>query len=132
VNITSIDGKLDVSWHPEILTVLESWSDYDVELESFRKAVFVKGINHIKASRGKAWIFDPGSATGSFGPEVQAMIDADRFAALGWTGAKILRDNQSRSDGNLGQYRYRKHPRCSQRVEAPSVDGAMAWIKAQP
>ena len=57
MNITSIDGKLDVSWHPEILTVLESWSDYDVELESFRKAVFVKGINHIKASRGKAWIF---------------------------------------------------------------------------
>ncbi|MBT9544268.1 MAG: hypothetical protein IV090_02630 [Candidatus Sericytochromatia bacterium] len=131
MNITSIDGKLDVSWHPEILTVLESWSDYDVELESFRKAVFVKGINHIKASRGKAWIFDPGTATGSFGPEVQAMIDADRFAALGWTGAKyFVTINPAATDISVNTDT--EHTRGVQRVEAPSVEGAMAWIKAQP
>lgn len=131
MNITSIDNKLDVSWHPDILTVMESWSDYTVELEDFRKAVFVKGINHIKASRGKAWIFNPGTATGSFGPEIQAMIDADRFAALGWTGAKyFITINPAATEISVNTDT--ENTRGVQRVEAPSVDGAMAWIKAQP
>lgn len=131
MNITDIAGKLDVSWYPEILTVVESWSDLDVELEAFRKAVFVKGINHIKASRGKAWIFDASKATGSFSAEVQAMIDADRFAALGWTGAQyFITINPAATEISVNTDT--EHTRGVQRVEAPSVESAKAWIQAQP
>ncbi|PKL74575.1 MAG: hypothetical protein CVV27_19790 [Candidatus Melainabacteria bacterium HGW-Melainabacteria-1] len=131
MNIYSIGDKLDVSWYPEIVTVLESWKDYDVELEEFRKAVFVKGINHIKASRGNAWIFDPSQAEGSFTPEVQGMIEMDRFPALAWAGVKyFVTINPAASETTVDAET--ESSRGVQRVESPSVEQALDWIKANP
>lgn len=132
MNIYSIDNKLDVSWYPEIRTVLESWKDFNVELEEFRKAVFVKGINHSKASQGKAWIYNADGVAGTYPADVQEMVDRDRFAALGWTGSKYfitvnpaataVTEVQAASDATRGV----------QLLEAPSVDAAVAWVKEQP
>ena len=132
MNIYSIDNKLDVSWYPEIRTVLESWKDYNVELEEFRKAVFVKGINHAKASQGKAWIFEPSAAPGAFNPDVQEMIDRDRFAALGWTGAKFFITVNSAATAVSEVQAASDATRGVQLLEAPSVDAAVAWVKEQP
>ncbi|HEY9844001.1 MAG: hypothetical protein ACAI44_28920 [Candidatus Sericytochromatia bacterium] len=131
MNIYSIDNKVDVSWHPDVLAVLESWSNYDVELEEFRKAIFVKGINHAKASRAKAWIFDPSKAEGSFGADVQGMIDQDRFPALGWAGIKYLVTINPQA-GETTANPDTESTRGVQRVESPSVDAAFAWLKDQP
>lgn len=131
MNIFSITDKLDVSWHPEVRSVLESWSDYNVGLEEFRKAVFVKGINHAKASQAKAWIFDPGQATGSFSAEIQSMIDVDRFPALAWTGIKyFITINPDASEITVNPET--ETTRGVQRVEAASADAAIAWVKANP
>lgn len=129
MNIFSIADKLDVSWHPEVLTVLESWSNYDVELEEFRKAVFVKGVNHAKASRAKAWIFDGSKATGAFSDAVQGMIKADRFPALGWTGiTTFINVNPAVSEPTVTPGS--EATRNVQQVEVASVDAAFDWIKA--
>jgi hypothetical protein len=131
MNIFSIADKLDVSWHPEFLTVLECWSDFNVELEEFRRAVFVKGINHAKGSRAKAWIFDPGTAAGEFSQEIQAMISADRYPALGWAGVKyIVTINPAATEISVNPET--ESTRGVQRVEAPSSEAAMAWVKEAP
>ncbi|PIQ24141.1 hypothetical protein COW36_10765 [bacterium (Candidatus Blackallbacteria) CG17_big_fil_post_rev_8_21_14_2_50_48_46] len=131
MNIFSIANKLDVSWHPEIATVLESWTDFNVELEEFRKAVFVKGINHARGSQAKAWIFDPSKASGEFSEEILGMIAQDRFPALGWTGVKYFITIHPEATEIL------VNPDTSmtrgvQRVDAPSVESAMAFIKENP
>lgn len=130
MNIFSIDGKVDLTWYPDIQTVVESWTDYQVELEAFRKAVFVKGINHSKASRGKGWIFDGTQASGEFPADVQAMIDQDRFPALGWVGAQyFITINPAASGVHLEPGT--EATRNVQTGEAPSVEAALDWIRAQ-
>lgn len=130
MNIFTIDNKIDVSWHPEVVAVLESWTDYDLDLESFRRAVFVKGINHAKASQAKAWILDPGQATGSVSDEIQAMIDQDRFPALAWTGVRyFVTLNPAASDTTVNPDT--SNTRGVQCVETPTLETAFAWLKAQ-
>lgn len=132
MNIYSIDNKLDVSWYPGIRTVLESWKDFSVDLEEFRKAVFVKGINHAKASQGKAWIHDSHAVAGAYPADVQEMVDRDRFAALGWTGAQFfITINPSATEVKITQAGS-DATRGVALVEAPSVDAAVAWVKEQP
>lgn len=131
MNITDIKDKLDVSWHPDVRCVLESWTNLDVELEEFRKAVFVKGINHSKASQGQAWIFDASKAQGSFNPAVQGFIDDNRFDALAWVGAKyFITVNPAVSEMTLNPDT--ESSRGIQRVEAPSADAALAWLRSNP
>lgn len=131
MNIYSIDGKVDITWHPAIRTVVESWTDYsNVELEEFRKAVFVKGINHSKASQGLGWIFDGSQAKGEFPADVQAMIDNDRFPALGWVGAKYF-ININPAVSEVTMQPGTEATRNVQSGEAPSVQAALDWITAQ-
>lgn len=130
MNIYSIPNKLDVNWYPDILCVVESWKNYDVDLEEFRKAVFVKGINHARASQFKAWIFDGSQAQGSFGPEVQSMIDQDRFPALAWAGAKyFFTVDAAASEVSVDPDT--ADTRGVQRATAPSADAALAWLRAK-
>ena len=130
MNIFSLDHKVDVSWHPEVAAVLETWQDCDVDLESFRKAVFVKGINHAKASQARAWILDTSAASGPFSAEVETMIAENRFPALAWVGARWwveIDPTLSASEVTPGSEATRQLT-C---VRVPSQAEAFAWLKAQ-
>lgn len=130
MNIYSIPDKLEVNWYPDITTVVEIWKNRDVPFEEFRKAVFVKGINHAKASQGRAWIFDGSQSTGSFNAEIQGMIEHDRFAALAWVGAKYYFDVDPAvaEVAPNGDAATTNGVQC---LKAPNVDAALAWIRSQ-
>lgn len=130
MNIFSIDQKVDISWHPETLTVLEQWKGCDVDLESFRKAVFVKGINHARGSGAKAWIHDISQAPDNFNDEILEMIQQDRYPALAWAGVKYfisIDPNSSEIQVNPDT----SATRGVQRVVSPSLEAAFAWLKRQ-
>lgn len=130
MNIFSIDQKVDVSWHPETATVLERWTDFGVDLESFRKAIFVKGINHARGSGAKAWIHDVSQAPGNFSDEILGMIQQDRYPALAWAGIKFFISIDP-SCTEISTNPDTSATRGVQRVVSPSVEAAFAWLKGQ-
>ena len=130
MNIFSIQDKLVADWNPEIRSVVEIWSDYELVLEDFRKAIFVKSINHAKASQAKGWIFDGSQAKGAFSEEIQAFIDGNRFPAFAWAGLKyFVTINPSVSEAT--KVETSQDTRGLEWVELPSIEAAAQWIKAQ-
>lgn len=131
MNIYTIQDKLTSDWQPEIRSVVEVWTHYIEDMEEFRKAIYVKSINHAKASQAKGWIFDDHEAPGNFSEEIQAFIGRNRFAALSWCGIKyFVRINPSVSEPT--PFTPEQDAQGVTCMEIASVPDAIEWIKAQP
>lgn len=133
MHIYSIPQKLEVSWNDDVKAVIDTWASYNITLEEFKTAVFVKGLDYAKAHKGQAWIVDSSKAVGVFSQEIQNFIGTDGFPTFAKNGIKffITIDSQvsALTKMTIKRYKAKAGPNGVQLVEVASVDDAIMWLK---
>ncbi len=131
--IHSIPGKMDTYWISDVNAILDIWTTYTVSLKDFNEAVLVKGINHSKAHKGRAWIVDSSTAKGAFSPEIQNFIGSDVFPTFAKSGVKyfitILPKDSALTRMTVKNYSSKVGPNGIELVEVDSVDDAIEFLK---
>ncbi len=132
IRVYEIPGKLKVEWDPKARAIVDTWTSYNISLADFRNAVLVKGLNHSKAHRGRAWIVDSSKASGSFSQEIQAYIGSHIFPAFTKNGVKYFMTITAESAltrMTVAQYSKKAGPNGLALLNGSSVDGAISWLK---
>jgi len=135
MTIHVIPGVLQVEWNPEARAVVDIWQNYTITAAQFREAILVKGLSYAKSHLGRAWIMDASKARGAFPAEVQKLIETEVFKAFAANGVKYFVTIKSSSvvtNMSIDRYSAIVGPAGIQLVDVPSMDKAVAWLKAHP
>lgn len=130
-HLHTVSGKLEVHWLPEARAILDTWTDYFIPLEEFKKAVLEIGLGHSKANGGRAWIVDSSKAKGSFPQVNQDFIGSDIFPAFANNGVQYFMTITSESvltKMTIASYQVKTGPNGLHLVEVNSVDDAVEWL----
>ncbi len=133
MSLYSIPGKLEGEWNADAKAVVDTWTNYVVSLDDFKKAVLETGVPYAKANGGQAWIVDSSTARGAFPQDIQAFIGSDVFPAFTANGIKYfitITPESAVTKMSVSSYASKAGPGGLQLVEVASVDDAVAWLKA--
>jgi hypothetical protein len=130
--IYEIPYELTVEWEPEVMAIIDTWTNQFVTLEEFKEAVFVKGVNHARANNGIAWIVNSKNATSVFNPEIQDFISSDIFPTFADIGIKYfitISPNDVIANLTVTKYKAKTGPAGLILVECDSTESAIEWLK---
>ena len=132
MEITAIPGKMTQTWNADAKAVIDTWTNYGVPLEDFRKAVLGKGLTHAKLNGARAWIVDSSKATGTFSQEIQDFIGTDVFKAFAGAGIKYfitINSTSALTRMTVKNYSAKVGPSGIKLVDVPDLSTALDWLK---
>lgn len=130
MKIFEIPEKLTVEWNNEAKAIIDTWTSYSVSLEDFNTGI-KKGINHLVANGGTAWIIDSRKSKGQFSKEIQDFIVTDILPNLSKNGVKYFMTIDSFDDitkTTVDHYIKKASEVGVKVIKGSSVKGAINWL----
>lgn len=133
MKIQEINGKMKSTWESDVISVLDTWTTYNITLDEFKEAILNKGMAFAKAHGGIAWIVDSSKAKGVFSKEIQDFIGSSVFPTFVQNGIKyfitIKPDVPGLTSMTVSNYSAKAGPAGIKLIDVKNVADAKMWLR---
>ncbi|MEM6831467.1 MAG: hypothetical protein AAGA66_10895 [Bacteroidota bacterium] len=132
MKIHEIPGKMFTQWESDVKSILDTWIDYDITLDEFKK-IFAFNMKQCTENGGIALIADSSKAEGVFSQEIQEYITKEVFHIMYQKSIRYFINIKPEIPGltslTVRRYSANGGPSGIKIVDVGSVDDAKLWLR---